>query len=237
MKNLKTYLILLILLAILSISGMFFSLILLLNDKLLISAIFLLVSIGITVLLVKLKNDFDYLRHTTLLNDLINNKNSSYILKNAILDKKFYQRITGSHNYKRFEDNDNYSLYYKIDFGITKIKRNRILFVILVLKDNTSFIDSKMNAVFSKLERSFTKKDYYNKRIFYQFKEAKAPFSDEVINDADQIFFLTTKDDDIAIINVLYSSEKGEVYYLNADDVRKPYILTLAYENLNKIMK
>jgi len=237
MNKTKKFFIIHILLSILILIIAITSLVLLFKDVSLIASILLVITLILVFINIKVKNQFDYLRHETVLKNLINNQNKPYKLKNKLFDNNFYNHIEKTLSYQKYKQTNTFDLYYKIDYDDSKKSKNKVLYSILILKNNLPFIDNNVMKAFEDLENSFTRKDgHYNKRLFYVFKQNDGPFTKDNIIDANKVFFLSVKRVNIVILNVLYNTS-NEIYYLNAPNVKTPHIFNLSYKHLNEIIK
>lgn len=241
MKNLKTkmrsQLIIIILLAIVIIASVVSAFVLLLSSLANYSILVIVVTIIVTIILLKVKNNFEYTRHMYTLEELLRNAEKPFKLNKAILNDNYLSQLITKFNYQLYTKTNDYKLYYKIEHGLTKQKRNRILYAILIINNDISFIDKQTNQAYYDLERSLTKKDRYDKRIFFQFKTTKDTFTDEDIEDANKIFFLSVPNENIVVLNTIYDLKNKNIYYLYSNEVKKPYILDIAYNELNKLIK
>lgn len=236
MKKIKLHLILMVIISLVIMSLVIMALIFLLTSRAEISLILVIVAIGLAFLLFKIKTEFDYLRHTLIIEELLKNKAGIKKIKYKLLNDNFYNDKLTKLNYVLHHRTSEYDLYYKVDKGISPGKNNQILYAILIVDEGISFIDKKTSDAFQKLEQALPKNVRYNKRIFYQFKKTSNAFTENDISDADKIFFLSMNHVNVVVLNVLYNDNTNSLYYLNANKIKLPYLLKIAYDELIKVI-
>lgn len=235
MNKTKKYFVLLITLSTIILGLSVTAFILLLGEHSLLGSIILIFTIILVFVNIKIKNHFDFLRHSSLIQNLIKNRNQPYKTNNKLSINFLHKRLTDL-NFDIFNSKNAFDVYYKVDYDETKRAGNKILYAIIVLKSDISFIDNKLMQAFEDLENSFpNRKVKYNKRLFYVFKRTNGKFTNEEIIDANKVFFLSLRRVNIVILNILYNDLK-DLYYLNAPNIKTPHIFSLAYKSIKDII-
>lgn len=235
-KKMQSNLILIILLSILSLSGAVLAIVFIKSHDL-ISLLLVLTSLMLLIVLLNRKNKFEFYKHEYNLLGLLENKNKPYILNDTILTKHFYTFLEKRHSFKHFQTTSNYSVYYKVSSEFTNNNKNQTLFAILVFHKDESFIGDLSTNTFENLERYLHKKEKYRQRVFFQFKDVKTDINKKLEDDADHVFFLNHKRDNIVVLNVSYNSLTKEIYYLNSDVFKSFKFLDQSIKYLNSIVK
>lgn len=177
----------------------------------------LLIIIGVIAVyfLTKAKNQFEYNRHQYQLNGLLENKNNPFSIDKSILNNDFYKYLETKENYIHYRTDSVYTIYYKISGALTN-KKTKTLYAILILHTTVDFTSETTSNAFETLERYLYKKEKYQQRIFYQFKQTTDPLNKKFQNEADHIFFINDKKNNIILLNVITNPKTNKVYFLNS---------------------
>lgn len=239
MKNLqqkfKLYLALIIALAIITLSLIVYILLNITSIDL-ITSISTVLAVALTIVLLNVYGKFDFVKHQLILNNLLLHHNKPLKINKANLLENINSTLIEKLGYKLEGNSKDFTSFYKIADGLTKKRKHKTLFAVLVFKNNISFIDQKTTNAFETLERKLPKKEKYNQRVFIQLKESKNGFNEEAIEDANKIFFISGRGVNVIVINVLYHKSAKEIYYLSSDEVRIPYYLKRAYQEIESII-
>lgn len=233
-RKMRNYLILIITSSLLILTLVFFSFYFL-NKNLTTTFILTILSIVLLYLVLKFNQSFEYYKNEYNFMSLIKNKEKSFTLKKGILNGNFHTYLLKDLNYKTYINNNNYTLYYKIDDGINDKRKNKTLYALLIIKKDISFIDKSLNKLFEELELSLSKKERFTNRVFFQFKLYKN-LNNKLILDADKIFFIKYKRSSVVLLNVLYNPNNNEIYYLHSNKFKTLHYLDFAFNKLNQLI-
>ncbi len=234
-KQMLKYLIYILIFTILIIGSVIFVILQFNNDSLWASLVIVLALI-LTFILMKFYNEFNYLKHEFVMVSLIENNEKPIPTEINIADVSFERHIIDKLGYKHYKNQPNYSIYYKVDKGLTKRKSQSTLYAILLYKKELSFIDDSSNKMFEDLEKSLYKKEKYRQRVFLQLKQTADHFTKENIEDTNKIFFISHRRNNIVVLNLLFSKKLKELYYLHSNTIKQPSYLNIAYEEINKLL-
>lgn len=234
-KKMRMYLIIMFLLSVAIITAIVLVL-LNINSISLLTSVLIVLSVVLTLALLQVYGRFDYLKHENIYNNLIaKNKKPFKINKHNLLNN-INKILMEEMNYNFNHSTQDLNMYYKVGDGLTKRKRQRTLFAVLVFKENISFVDQKSTYAFEKLEKDLHKKEKYNQRVFIQFKESTKKFDKKEIEDANKIFFINSRGSNVVVINVLYYKSKDLIYFLYSNKVKIPYYLKRGYDEIDNII-
>jgi|SRR5690554_2906161 len=201
-----------------------------------ISTILVIFAFILVILLLNIRNKFEYTKHEYHLVGLIENKEKPFKLSKPILNKDFYDYITKKLNYSHHHSDSTYTMYYKVDKGLSK-KKNQTLFGIIVIHKNISFTDNITNNAFESLEKYLHKKIKYRQRIFYQFKDIKKSIDKNMQTDADHIFFINDRRNNLMLLNLVYNSLNNDIYYLHSKSFRPNNFINKPADYLDELIK
>jgi len=126
--------------------------------------------------------------------------------------------------YALYTNNDLYSLYYlhSIDERI-KVKRIWQLSIILILKkQSTDYYDQSLHNEISKLESTFSKREFPQKYMIIAFKEFDA-IDNQAIHDIGEIVSYRTNRHSYTQINVGLDKDSNKAYFLYSDTYYPTY--------------
>lgn len=234
-KKLRIYLITMLLISVSIITLIVLILLKISSIDLLTSAL-IIIAVILTLLLLQVYGRFDYLKHLNTYNNLISKNKKPFKINKINLLDNINKILVEEMNYNFHHNSKDFKIYYKVGDGLTKRKRHRTLFAVLVFKENISFVDHKSTYAFERLEKALHKKEKYNQRVFIQLKESTKEFSKTEVEDANKIFFINSRKANVVVINVLYYKPKELVYFLFSDEVKIPYYLKRGYDEIDKII-
>lgn len=201
----------------------------------LISSLSIIIAIISVYFLTKTKSQFEYNRHQYQLNGLLEYKNKPFNIKKQILNNEFYRFLETKENYKHYRTDTIYTIYYKVSKGLTN-KKTKTLYAILVLHSNVDFTSETTSNAFESLERYLYKKEKYHQRIFYQFKTTNSPLNNKVQTEADHIFFINDKKNNIILLNVILNPKTNKVYFLNSQKFKPSNFLSTSLVYLDNLI-
>ena len=124
------------------------------------------------------------------------------------------QSVFKKYDYERYQDNETYTIYYKLDKDpIKQIFRNYMLTVMVLIKNqNAEFYLDRVDKEINKLrDEIFKEKKKINRLIITQIKEIK-DLDDKTRDEIKEVIFIRTKRLIISTINVgLFQTQKKAV--------------------------
>jgi|SRR5690625_842242 len=233
-KNMTILLISIIVISIITLTMSIF-VFLLLNKNDFISTILAILSIIFVIILLKLNEKFEYLRHNYNLEGLINQSETPFKINKNFTIESLSNHLIKNHNYIHHLNSNNFIILYK--FENTNKKRRQSLKAILIYKQNIKFNSYSSNNAFEKLENELSKNNKYFKRSFIQFKIQEKSIDENNIEEANEIFFINHRKNNISLNNVIYSKKDKEIYFLHSKTFKPLNILNETINEIKMIIK
>ncbi|VEU80321.1 hypothetical protein [Haploplasma axanthum] len=203
--------------------------------NILLTALFAIMMVLLLFLLLSFKSKYEYYTHLYKYQYLLSVANKPNISK-KIISLDFLKDFLRKNNYTIHNETKDYLLYYKVDNSLSKKERHKTLYASLIIKNkNIRFTDDKINNYFGSLEKKLSNsKVKYIHRIFYKFKiQDNQPLD---IEDANNVFFISTKNQHIIILNIVLLENTNTFYYLYSDKYTPNIYYKHATDFLNKLI-
>lgn len=202
-----------------------------------ISTVLLIVSIILAVILYQNNEKFLFYKNERLLLNLLDKKEETIHFKKNHFNDEFFENLENKLEFTKFSDSKNYSIYYKIDDGLTKAKKHKTLYALLFVHNDESFTSINLSNQFERLEKELSKNTNYRNRIFLQIKLNNEPINNEIIHDTENIFFFINKASNIVLLNLYYSLSTNSLYYLHTNKIIMPTYFNFAYQLIDELLK
>ena len=202
----------------------------------LLNTILLILSLILVFLLLKSNERFLYYKHEKILFDLLYQKQGVLSCDKKLFDEAFFVRLKKELGFKLFKNTSKFGMYYKVDKGLRDGRRHQTLYAVLFIYDDVSFLDKQCAASFESLEDHVSKESKYFRQVFLQVKVSKRKITSDDIKDVDNIFYLSTKNNSIAVLNILYAPLQNELYYLRNSKVFLPGYLKVSYQLIEQLL-
>ena len=202
----------------------------------LLNTILLILSLILVFLLLKSNERFLYYKHEKILSELLHQKQGVLSCKKKFFDESFFVRLKNELGFQLFKNTSKFGMYYKVDKGLRNARKHKTLYAILFIYDDISFLDKKCATFFESLEDHVSKESKYFRQVFLQVKVSKRKITSDDINDVDNIFYLSTKNNSIAVLNILYAPLQNELYYLRNSKVFLPGYLKVSYQLIEQLL-
>ena len=175
--------------------------------------ILLLVLVAMIIVTGLFKNKFDQITHMSYLIKIRTSQGEPLAI-NHMQSFPEVQSVFRKYDYERYQDNETYTIYYKLDKDpIKQIFRNYMLTVMVLIKNrNAEFYLDRVDKEINKLrDEIFKEKKKINRLIITQIKEIKE-LDDKTRDEIKEVIFIRTKRLIISTINVgLFQAQKKAV--------------------------
>jgi hypothetical protein len=175
--------------------------------------ILLLVLVALIIITGLFKNKLDQITHMSYLIKIRASQGEPLAI-NFMHSFPEVQSVFKKYEYERYQDNETYTIYYKLDKDpVKQIFRNYMLTVMVVIKNqNAEFYLDRVDKEINKLrDEIFNQKKKINRLIITQIKEIKE-LDEKTREEIKEVIFIRTKRLIISTINVgLYQPQKKAV--------------------------
>jgi type III secretory pathway component EscS len=175
--------------------------------------ILLLVLVAMIIITGLFKNRMDQITHMSYLVKIRASQGEPLDISN-MLSFPNVQPVFRKNDYERYQDNETYTIYYKLDKDpIKQIFRHYMLTVMVLIKNQNAefYLDRVDNEINKLRDEIFKEKKKINRLIITQIKEIKE-LDDKTRDEIKEVIFVRTKRLIISTINVgLFQAQKKAV--------------------------
>lgn len=140
-------------------------------------------------------------------------------------------------DFKVFTNNDNYQIMYKRVEDGKKIFKNKILYIVLLLKvEKLDFFDKYLHEDINKLEETFSKKERSNKQIVLAFKNFENVKEDN-LKEIGEVVSYGAGRQFFTQINVGLNKKDSKAYFLYSDVYNPSASYRLGTEYIKRLIK